>query len=397
MFLSATQIIAAVKEGSLRIAYYAIKKTDGSVVQIPEKRFVSLHPTPRKDEVDELIRDYFLRSLEPDSLAFHVGPYAAVEVVRRGHQRQFLKDSAGQHVFDVKTCGSLILYPGEFVLVGSNEYIETSSTLGASLFSNVRNTDIGLSHISTMIDPSWHGKLQIGIANPTRFSKELSYLDALSILRFHVLSESPPADIVDRFRQRRPHFGDDWWTIEAEPGRRFFQVRKEYAPGGQFAKRIRSEFRSERVLVAAKRGAQALGLASAVTALFFAAKLYNRIEDSADYRERIVRLEQQQDLLREMSKTFHMIKTGTQQIDFGDPRSLEFAVPFDTDFSSPPFVVVNVPDVSGSQYDTTVRFQSSAGTGKKVNAAMVRINVLDPGLKSGIATASWFVARPKGE
>ncbi len=366
------------------------------VAHIPSKRFVKLQPGDTDDDLDKLIRAYFLQSLEPDSLIFHVGPYATVEAVRKGDQRQYVRRDGGQNVFDIKSSGRLTLFPNEFALVGSNEYIELSANFGASLSSNVRNTDIGLSHVSTIIDPSWHGKLQIGISNPTRFSKELLYLDALVVVRFHKHSEAAPRSIVERFRSRRPHFGDDWWTIESEPGRRFFQLRKEYSPSGEFTKRIESENRATRLYSYGKRAAQTLGVLSLVSMIFFVAKLYNRIEDASDYRERIVKLEQKQTTLDEISKTFHVIQSGIQVVDFANADSLQFVIPFDAELAVPPFVIVTLAGIQSNEFATTVQLQPTFGTAQRFNAAIVKIVALDKAIARSRTTATWFVARPKG-
>ena len=170
-FLSAKEIISAVDNGEIRIAYYSIRKPSGEIVHIGEKRFVHAE-TACQDELDKDIRKYFLGCIEPDSISFHVGPYASVETLKGSRSRQFIITRGNENVFNVKKSGELLLYPGEFILVGSSKYVETSTRIGASLYSNVRNTDIGLSHISTMIDPSWKGKLQIGISNPYSIQKE---------------------------------------------------------------------------------------------------------------------------------------------------------------------------------------------------------------------------------
>lgn len=369
-----------------------MKTPEGALVHLPSKRFVRLEVSETDDELDRNIRAYFYQSLEPDSLILHVGPYATVEVVRRGDQRQYVRRDGGQNVFDIKASGRLKLFRNEFALVGSNEYIELADNVGASLFSNVRNTDIGLSHISTLIDPSWHGKLQIGISNPTRFSKELAYLDALTVVRFHQLTDTAPHDILERFRSRRPHFGDDWWTIESEPGRRFFQLRKQYSPDGEFARNISSENRSQKI----KGLAQWISIVTlAVGGVFFVAKLYNRIEDAADYRERIVRVEQKQSMLDEIAKTFHVIQSGTHYVDFSDATSLQFVIPFTSDLEAPPFVLVTVPGIPSNEFATTVHLQAVASPDKRFNAAIVHITPLTKAVASARTTATWFVARPK--
>jgi deoxycytidine triphosphate deaminase len=395
LFLSALEIVEALRVNAIRLAYYSVRRLDGTTLHLSERRYVTVDDSPADDEIDRLVRATFFESLEPDSLAFHVGPYAAVEFKRSGDQKPFLKDREGQRIFDIKSYGTLTILPGEFALVGTNEYVEMSHAIGASLYSNVRNTDVGLSHISTMIDPSWHGKLQIGISNPTRFSKQLKHLDPISILRFHRLSQTPPQFILERFRTRRPHFGDDWWTMEAEPGRRLFEMRMEYSPGGDFARRIAAELRSEKAASAVRTAAKSVGVVALVGSIFFLAGLYNRIEDTADYRERILVLEQQQTTLDDMARTFHVITTGSTTIGFGNTRVVEFVLPFGVSLPIPPFVVVDLPGVASRQYETSIQFQSTTPGSTNVNAAVVRISLVDPTLALQSTTATWLVARPR--
>lgn len=398
MFLSASEIVELVRKEEIRIAFYAIKDGDGNIKQLPGRRYVKVDKVEGEDAMDASIREYFFASLEPDSLIFHIGPYATSDDINHVKATtQHVREIDGQQIYSIKNAGSIKISPQSFALIGTNEYVEIGGQVGASLFSNVRNTDVGLGHISTMIDPTWHGKLQIGISNPTKFSKELKYLDALCALRFHRLKEAPPEYISERFKKRRPHFGDDWWDIEQEPGRRYFQLRREYAPDGEYAKKIAAELRTQKWFAYLKQFGAAIGILAAGGLVFSFAKLYSKMEDASNYAERVVKLEGQQKTLDEISKTFHIIQSGTQRVSAENRRDLQFVIPFKLTLDSQPFVGLTVPQYSSSEYSARIVYQSPNMDGKKYNAALVTIQVSGEVKNNEYILISWFIATPRAE
>lgn len=249
-FLSAIEIIESIQTGDIKIAYYAIKNADGEIVRLPEKRFLKPVEDENDDEYDRLARDFFIKSLQPDSLTIHIGPYVKVPKSDFSERSKYTFERKSSNILKVYDLGRLVFRPNEFLIIGTNEYIEVNNNIGASLYANVRNTDIGLSHVSTMIDPSWMGVMQIGVTNLTPYHKQLNLDDAISILRFHKISKNTAnneinalksQDIIDKFHRERPHFGLDWWMLERDEGRSFFPVRKEYAPLGDFEKELQAE------------------------------------------------------------------------------------------------------------------------------------------------------------
>jgi len=61
-----------------------------------------------------------------------------------------------------------IMKPNETVLVLSRETIWVSKNIGGTFHSKVSIVTKGLGHISTTLDPGWHGQLLIPINNPTK-------------------------------------------------------------------------------------------------------------------------------------------------------------------------------------------------------------------------------------
>ncbi len=346
-FLSASQIVNFVKSNDIRIAYYAVFDKAGKIISLPEKRFVNLKDQPR-DDIDRLIIDFFYESLEPDSLTFHVGLYAAVESHKRGDRQRVIIERGSERILSIKESEKLVIYPYEFCLVGANEYIEVSSKIGAALYSNVRNTDIGISHISTMIDPSWKGKLQIGITNLTSFTKQIKYLDALCPIRFHEIeTNSQNQDIIERFKLRRPHFGSDWWSIEQQVGRSYFPKRKEYSLEGKFEKTIEMERKLEKIWGLGAKLLTIMGIGTLTAGVFFIAQLASKVNDTSNLTERIVQLEQKVLSFKEIEKKFLVLNTGNSKIDLvTGQNTYQISIPFSSEYEKPPFVVVSIKDIN---------------------------------------------------
>ena len=385
-FLSSQEIVDAVDAGEIRIAYYAIEK-DNAIVTLPEIRFAKPKPNDSDDDIDIHVRKEFFKSLEPDSFRFHMGPYAKVEELRRGELKKFIFVRGKEYVFNVKEAGKLIIYPQEFVLLGTNEYIEVSESIGASLCTNVRNTDIGLSHISTLIDPSWRGILQIGITNPTNYSKQLAFMDAICILRFHRLEGYPRMDIIDKFRSTRPHFGNNWWDIEKEKGRSFFPIRMEYSHGGDFYRRIAIERTIQQVLQVGKYIGVGALFAGAVS-LF---DLYNKMNKLDAQNEKILNIEHRLNDIEKIDENFHLLQSGQHKAIFTDNvRVVEFSISFSNPSATIPFVQVLIDADTVTKEITYSRLYDQ---GRDLyNAAIVRIRYNGPiNTKEKVVMARWLL------
>lgn len=287
-FLSAYEIVDAIINGELKIAYYFIPGKNGKLKKFSTKKFVKFPASADDDADDKLVREFFLESLQPDSITIHVGPYAKISDAVGKKRKSSVLERKGDKILKVGERGQLIFLPEEFLLVGTNEYFEVSDKIGASVYSVVRNTDIGLSQLSAIIDPTWKGILQIGISNGTRFHKRLNANDALALLRFHKIDLNPNDalnkksfdSIKEKFRDQRPHFGLDWWKLEAEEGRSFFPVRKEYEPLGDFDKQQKNEARSRKFKKLAKLILGLLPIPTIFAAGVFAVDLKEKIDET---------------------------------------------------------------------------------------------------------------------
>lgn len=397
-FLSHPEIVQLVRSGELRIAYYSVRTDSGEIITLPERRFVTLDEDQFTDDKDRAIYAFFMNSLEPDSMRCHVGPYALVEVLRRGDQRAFVEERGGKYIMNAEKAGLLRINPGEFVLIGTNEYLEFSQQLGASLFTNTRNTDIGLSHVSTLVDPSWHGIMQIGVSNPTRYTKQLNYLDPICILRFHKLAAVPPKLVLDRFRDRRPHYGLDWWILKSEPGREFFPRRKEYSVGGAFTKRIRLERKLELAWGAIK-AIGVLGLLTAVIGLSaFLARVNSRVEDAAKNSVQIAAIEERLKAFQLIENQFHLLQAGRQSVQFTtERRIIRMIIPLEMPSGDPPMVVASLEELPRSSWRYAVTASKQSTGAANYSAIEVEVEYLDditPGA-SVQAIVGWLIVHPR--
>ena len=62
--------------------------------------------------------------------------------------------------------------PNDTVLFFSKEYISVSNKIAGTFHSKVGCVCQGLGHISTTLDPTWHGQLIISVNNPTNTNIE---------------------------------------------------------------------------------------------------------------------------------------------------------------------------------------------------------------------------------
>lgn len=231
--LSKDEIIARVKTGDIRISYYCLSSGN----PIEGNYQVTCNPNlADNDDGQSDAWKLFLDNLEEDSLRLCVGPYALIE--HRTYFRRFLIDKlpftsiqrksftrCNQDIFRLKDNSSTLhFYHNENVVIGTNENIKLGDKIGGALFATVRNTDVGLPHISTTIDPGWSGRLQIGLVNPTRTRKKLDFMESICKVRFHEHEDPCCPQTVTQ----KPH-GLGWEEIERDISKQFFPRRKETA------------------------------------------------------------------------------------------------------------------------------------------------------------------------
>lgn len=227
--LSRNEIIDRVKTGHIKLSYYFL--SSGNPVA---GNYEAQYDRSKADDDQCTAWKYFISCLEEDCLRLCVGPYALIEhrtLFRRlldkiplfSVRREFCNRN-NQDIFDLRRSGSVYLFSNENILIGTNENITLGAGIGGSLYATVRNTDVGLPHISTTIDPGWSGRLQIGLVNATRTMKKLNLMEPICKVRFHE-HETPcsPNSVT-----QKPH-GLSWSEIENDVSKDFFPRRKETA------------------------------------------------------------------------------------------------------------------------------------------------------------------------
>lgn len=350
--LAAHGIVEAIKSGDLKIAYYSIKDKNNEIIHMKRWRFVNLYPEKDIDAIDADIREYFYSNLEPDSFRCTLGPYCLIEERIGNKGKEFVFKQSGELAINIKKANHLLLYSKQFVLIGSNEYIEVSAKLGGTVFPNVRNTDVGLSPVTGCLDPAWKGVLQLGIVNLTDYTKQLHYLDAICLIRFHLHSTATNTDLIERFRKKRPHYGNNWWDIEDEKGRTLFPRRKEYSVDGEFKKYLDKERNTKEVANFLKKLGASIGLIGGIGLITYIVKLSYQMNTAIDNSLKIVRIEQRLESIKEIN----FINTFSLDI----PKSLEgsmkeYYFQFNKTSDIKPFISLSSSELEKFRY--TVKFK----------------------------------------
>ncbi|MEO1643432.1 MAG: hypothetical protein AAFR74_08860, partial [Pseudomonadota bacterium] len=85
---------------------------------------------------------------------------------------------------------SVFIAPGQTALIETLEEISMpregalAKSLSGMIFSKVSAVSRGLSHISTTVDPDWHGRLLIAVHNHANYPIKIAYGDAICTLSF---------------------------------------------------------------------------------------------------------------------------------------------------------------------------------------------------------------------
>jgi len=376
-FLSYRQILEAVINGRIRIAYYSVKDSQNKVIKLPEKQFVDLVCKSDENEYAPIIRDYFYDSCKADSVYFHVGPYARVEIIYRQEESQYLKGSPTDHIFSIQESNKFTVCAREHIVVGTNEYIEVSEDIGASIYATVSKTNVGFSHISTIIDPKWKGILQVGIANLSKHPQNLNYLDRFCTIRFHSLDHTEPGQLTLeqslRFKEIRPHFARDWWTQE-NLYREMFPMGSSYVSRPSALERLLSEKNIEGV----KKVFAGFGITSGIAALLFlGARLANKLEDLNNIENTLAT--NTRDLIGLRGDLVNLdkqiLQIGSNEIVFSSAQfSDSVSVSFREPLSSPPTLFVEFDGFSREQVKYTI-FYPTTGLGGSLQYSNASIKV----------------------
>jgi deoxycytidine triphosphate deaminase len=401
-FLSYQEILEAITNGRIRVAYYSVKDSQGKFVKLPEKQFVDLTFKPDENEYAPIIRDYFYESCKADSVYFHVGPYAKVEIINRQEERRYLIERSSDYIFNIQEANDFTIYAKEHIVVGTNEYIEVSENIGASIYSTVSKTDVGFSHISTIVDPKWQGILQIGIANLSKHPQRLNYLDRFCTVRFHRLDHTDPNHLTPeqalRFKEIRPHFARDWWTQESLY-REMFPMGSIYMSSPGVLERLLSERNIEGI----KKIFAGFGITSGIaTILFLGARLANKLEDLDKIENLLDRnttglIELREDLV---SLDKQVLQIGSDEITFSsDQPSNSISVYFNEPLSTPPTLFVEFDGFSREEVKYTISYSTTnLGNSSKYSNAGIKITYVgkltsDQTLKGVVR---WLIISRKG-
>ncbi len=380
--LSATEIVESVKSNDLRIAYYSVTDSDNKLVKLTRWKFVNLNPDEDNDEEDKLVREYFYRNLEPDSYRLTLGPYCVIEKSQGNIGKEHVFKHGDDLAIDIKEAGHLLLYPSQFFVLGTNEYIEVSDRLGGTILPNVRNTDVGLSPPSGCLDPTWKGIIQLGMINLTNYTKQLYYLDAVCLVRFHQHSKPVSADISERFSRKRPHFANNWWQIEDEKGRSLFPRRKEYSVGGEFRSFSDMEKRKEKLVRQVKNIVTGVGILGFISLVAYIANLSSKMATAssnsvaiATLAEKVQGLESTADRLAEID-TYEMRIPSSKE---GDIHNNQFNLP--KGVKQIPFATIRYEEASQISH----KFEYIKGTSGDYESIKLKIeNLVDSSYEIGI-------------
>ncbi len=385
--LNREQIIQAVASGEIVIQYHSLPTKEGGVQKNSAGLKVqALSSGASQDPLQKDIWDFFENALEQDSLVLTVGPYAMIEYgsfwrwafdhVARPPFGRDIEQRGQQHIFNFLKSRELQIYPGENILIGTNEVIKLSANIGASLFAAVRNTDVGLPHISTTIDPSWNGKLQIGIVNPTRIAKELNLYEPICKVRFHRFGEP----CGDPGKAKKIH-ANDWWSLEKDPKSELFPRRKQ----SDASKNLRKALFTQAVRgvgVFALLGALAWGIwraSSSINAVTSGAEKIATYEKSVDEsKEKLRKLEVRAEQLEANINSGSSLIHDTYKI-----KSLRagqsFSVGLGGRYNKRPFAFVEIDGVPPKSISSLVDFpEKGRGKDSYFDSATVTLSPLRP-------------------
>lgn len=112
----------------------------------------------------------------------------------------------GKRIIEIQKEGRICIEPHDTVVIRTLEDVRVSKKIAATIHSMVScAVEQGLSHVSTMIDPGWDGKLLISFHNYRDISIEIGFGSPLCTVCFYEVKSPADKDI------RRPSDRDDIW------------------------------------------------------------------------------------------------------------------------------------------------------------------------------------------
>lgn len=107
--------------------------------------------------------------------------------LRIGHEAFSWKE---KRIINIQSAKKIKIAPDDLVVIRTREYIKLSKNLSATIHSMATKTiKQGLSHISTIIDPSYEGTLLIAIRNNSREPISLDFKETFCTVCFYNLDK----------------------------------------------------------------------------------------------------------------------------------------------------------------------------------------------------------------
>lgn len=115
-----------------------------------------------------------------------------------------------------------ILYPGESVIMYTNEVVRVNSDYFGILLSKVKHEENGLRVSQSYVDPNWKGVLQLIVTNNSEYKQELR--EHCEIANLVLMGISTQANVPPQ--PHNSHFAIDWQMIFDNPRYPKWQDRK---------------------------------------------------------------------------------------------------------------------------------------------------------------------------
>jgi dUTPase len=230
--LGKTAILSALSQGDISISY------EYDLTGETPSRLTQAAPVDPID-ANALGTRIFQQQFFGDRLGVTLGPIVVSDSIRKLSGRTLFKNRRNH--FDLASSdGSIELMPGESLAVHSMEYIKLSGEIAAYILPRLTLATVGLTVVTTYIDPHWEGILQLYITNHSAHSHSLKLGERIAICRFYKVDGADDnPDIKSQFVQKSHHYGLNWRRIldtdsEVQPR------RKRPVPAALYRERLRN-------------------------------------------------------------------------------------------------------------------------------------------------------------
>jgi len=150
---------------------------------------------------DLIIRNFSKKSLQPASYDMRVG-----EEAFSSHEKKPI---------DIKSTGSLIVKPGDFILVRTRESVKLSPKIAGKIGLRSFHARKGLALLAgPQIDPGFEGALVVGLHNLDANELKLSYKEPFCTIEFYRLSEPVQRPYKGRYQHQSKIAERDCTAIE---------------------------------------------------------------------------------------------------------------------------------------------------------------------------------------